>query len=393
MSPVREQRLLPALTGLRFLAAFYVVLFHFARWYVTGGPPWIKNLVDSGYVGVDLFFVLSGFVLTYTYLRPGVEHVSAREFWIARIARVYPMYLLAFALAIPLALKSVHHWYWSDIFTTGGGIVASAFLVQAWLPQTATVINGPGWSLSVEAFFYLVFPFVGVTLARLRGRRLILTVLILWASFLLVTLAYVLVYGSGTGISLGEMAVAYNPALNLPEFLTGVACALAFARGWQPLGRWLAPVSLGGALVILAFSSYIPPLLIQNGLLAPLFALALLGLAGGSGLLVRFLSWKPLTVLGEASYSIYILQVPLWYLLLEISRRLLHSQTPYLGRPVYFIGYSIALISISVVALYSIEVPMRRAIRKRFGVRRAIPDAPAVGDLARAPAIQPLTHE
>jgi peptidoglycan/LPS O-acetylase OafA/YrhL len=283
-------------------------------------------------------------------------------------------------LALPLVLNHVlHHWHnSSETLWTLGGIAASAVLLQAWLPQTASVINGPGWSLSVEAFFYLLFPFAVVALTRLSERRLLITVLLLWAAFLLVPLAYVLAHGSGSGMSLGEIAVAYNPALHVREFLIGVAGALVFNRRPQHISGWLAPASLAVAFMVLAFSSHIPLLLIQNGLLAPIFGLLVLGLSGDRGLLVRFLSWKPITVLGEASYSVYILQVPLWYPLLQISSRVFHNQTPYLGHPLYFIAYSVLLIAASIAALYLIETPARRAIRRKFGIRRAIPDAPPV---------------
>src|SRR6476661_1182191 len=109
MSKRGARALLPALTGVRFFAAFYVVLFHFTLWYFAAAPQWVRNIVSSGYVGVDLFFVLSGFVLTYTYLVPGASHVPRREFWVARIARIYPMYLVALALALPITLHSIFH--------------------------------------------------------------------------------------------------------------------------------------------------------------------------------------------------------------------------------------------------------------------------------------------
>ena len=81
---------LPALTSLRFFAALHVVIFHLYSIHVTEGPAWYRNLSSLGYVGVSLFFVLSGFILVYTYAGRAWTAVT---FWQARIARIYPAYL------------------------------------------------------------------------------------------------------------------------------------------------------------------------------------------------------------------------------------------------------------------------------------------------------------
>lgn len=95
-----ERSHLTALTGLRFLAAIHVVLFH-RREAFPGLPYAVENLLVSGNIGVNLFFVLSGFVLAYNYMNDdGLP--SRREFWVARFARIYPVYLLAFLLFAPV---------------------------------------------------------------------------------------------------------------------------------------------------------------------------------------------------------------------------------------------------------------------------------------------------
>jgi peptidoglycan/LPS O-acetylase OafA/YrhL len=87
---------LNALTTLRFLAALHVVLFHMrVTGVLPGGPWWYQNLASVGYIGVNLFFVLSGFILVYTYAN---TTVSPRRFWQARFARIYPAYALSLLL-------------------------------------------------------------------------------------------------------------------------------------------------------------------------------------------------------------------------------------------------------------------------------------------------------
>jgi peptidoglycan/LPS O-acetylase OafA/YrhL len=107
---------LPALTSSRFFAALYVVLFHLQTCQLIAGPSWFRKFCSIGYTGVSFFFVLSGFILVYTYAG---RDQSAREFWRARFARVYPAYafsLLAIAFIYFPAVMS-HDvgpvWAWS----------------------------------------------------------------------------------------------------------------------------------------------------------------------------------------------------------------------------------------------------------------------------------------
>src|SRR5437588_2823026 len=92
---------LHALTGIRFFAAMHVVIFH-ARHVFVFMPLWFRHIINTGDVAVSFFFILSGFVLSYTYLQPGGEfRGTRREFWAARLARIYPVYLLAFLMFFP----------------------------------------------------------------------------------------------------------------------------------------------------------------------------------------------------------------------------------------------------------------------------------------------------
>ena len=170
---------LRALTGLRFVAAFHVLVFHalftFSRAslrmpILAPGP--LRSLVSSGYVGVNLFFVLSGFVLAYAYVEDGKMTTSAGRFWRARFARIYPMHLIGVLLALPLFVLGslANHVQGVAIAKEGAKELAlSALLVQAWVPAHVLDLNGPSWSLSVEAFFYALFPLLVRLFGRLRA--------------------------------------------------------------------------------------------------------------------------------------------------------------------------------------------------------------------------------
>src|SRR6266404_9023548 len=98
---------LPALTGLRFVAAFWVVLYHFFRPLQLGipMPARIESIFQSGFCGVGLFFALSGFVLSYVYGDIDSDHpIAKRNFWAARFARVYPIHIVGFVLATPFVI-------------------------------------------------------------------------------------------------------------------------------------------------------------------------------------------------------------------------------------------------------------------------------------------------
>ncbi len=208
---------LDSLTGLRFLAAGMVVLYHASMWSVHDHNPG-KNPLEIGYVGVTFFFVLSGFVLAWTHRSDDTPHA----FWSRRFARIYPVHLLTFAIAavfVVLGIGSIDKRPW--------GWLAQVFLVQSWAPGPgALTYNSPAWSLSDEAFFYVLFPFV-MGIGWLRRRPVLMAALA--GGWLL-----------GGALLLGRIdrhhldVLFYLPLYRIGEFLIGVALALAMKRGWRP---------------------------------------------------------------------------------------------------------------------------------------------------------------
>lgn len=297
ISPKRE---LHALTGLRFFAAFSVVIYHFGQPLFAGAAAPIRSLAGTGYIAVSLFFLLSGFVLSYSYLnRQGDMRGSRRGFWAARFARIYPAYLLAFLLAAPTNLLwtlHVNHGAAGALkLVTGGSAVLG--LVQAWTPWTAWYWNYPAWSVSVEAFFYLSFPFLAPLVGRVQKKSTcVLAMFGLWIIALAAPVALYLARHITTAPGLNDhlqMAVEFTPLLRLPEFLIGVLLSRFFVLGFaiRPgLSRGLSYASAALVVAVLCFSAGIPHPILANGLLAPLFAVLILSLAYGEGLLAKFLS-------------------------------------------------------------------------------------------------------
>jgi len=193
------------LTGLRFVAAMLVVMHHLLHIDVSSGhgvgrllKKLTLNFTSASFVGVSFFFVLSGFILTYTYLgRPGQVGINQRDFWVARLARVYPTYLFALAIA---AVPFWQEWGGPNTACATPKIVTALttpLLLQAWTPCARAWWNAPGWSLSAEAFFYLLFPLLAVPIVRLGRRQLYAVMGCTYLAYLIVLYLYMAITVDG----------------------------------------------------------------------------------------------------------------------------------------------------------------------------------------------------
>lgn len=364
----RRPNHLPALTGLRFPAALLVVLLHYFHSLRQDAMAPHKSIMarlfdavtTNGFVGVNVFFILSGFILVYTYLDDNRNlRGTRRAFYSARLSRIYPVYLVAWLAAAPWHGEAVS-WPASSLATG----LTSLTLTQAWVPGTAYYWNGPGWSLSAEAFFYLVFPILAIPLGRLSTNWLWLVAGGMWMLALAVGLL-------DTYVTLSTVAspgiwifvAAGNPLARLPEFLGGIAIGHLFVRGAvSPAypGR-LATLAIGLVVGLLSLGSTIPHILLMHGLLDPLFALIILGLAHGRGHLAALFSLPAMVMLGEASYAVYILHEPLFAWL----DRAVGVPRPSDPRCAPFVVIYLALVVAASLIIYRVfEVPARRVIRR-----------------------------
>ncbi len=400
---VRER--LGPLTGLRFAAALGILLYHYGGPLLAGAPGWAERLRTGGHAWVGLFYVLSGFVLARANPEP-MDAPARRRFWIARLARLYPAYLVAFLLAAPFVVER-----WSaggSAAVAKGAVVAAAalLLVQAWVPSIARIWNAPGWSTSVVAAFYVAFPFAAARLARLSRRGLWLALAGAWALSLSLPLAYLALRpdGSVADFTWNEPfwleALKFHPLARAGEFLAGVALGLLDRRA--PLlrrrGGIAAALAVAAALALLAWDG-VPYPVLHDGALVPLFAVAVVGVARAAGPTGRVLASAPVRALGDASFALYALQEPLWLW----ARRLAGEPGPHASAP-FVAAFSAAAIAISVCVSTGLERPARRALRALLSgdPRRARPpttpgeprrDAPAESALFVPSPPPPLAHE
>lgn len=314
-----------------------------------------SRILGYGYISVSFFFMLSGFILAIVYLRPG-KSVQRRRFFLSRFARIYPLYLAAILLDLPHFLhvqRSVTH---APLSQTIGTIVATLTLTQAWFPNLHGLDN-PSWSLSAEAFFYLLFPFFGAQMIRLSLR----------ATLLLSVVVYTL--GIALVQSFHPSGQTYSPLPHLFVFILGIALARFYiwmgkrpehALRLQRTAPWMLLAGVGAILAIPALRIPIPEIQLQHGIAAPFFALVILALASGNRFIVRPLSPNWLVTLGEASFALYLIHQPI--------AAILRSSIERHGTPMLLV-YLLVCVSLSVLSLYFLEIPMRFWILSKERIR------------------------
>lgn len=349
------------LTFLRFIAAVIVVTFHFAKKSPLVAPS--PGFLTAGPEMVSFFFVLSGFVLAVSHWKRPDQPLW--QFYWARFARIAPLYFLA--LAATVALLAPHD---KNIVT------AQALFVQSWLLGTPISLNYPGWSISVEMFFYAIFPFA-LSLARdsrFRPRVLLVASLAAWAMT-----QVVVVYLLNARVTLAFRGslhdlIYYFPVVHLCSFLLGVAGGAWYLTEGQARRRGrlttslLAMASLIVAYLALEYRDkwnvidgvYVPT---SAALLSPLFLWVVLALARAEGPVARFFSRKPFVLLGEASFAFYILEVPVDALYM----RYLLPGRPNRGfdwSPGHFMRFVGILLVAAIASVYLFERPVRRLMMR-----------------------------
>jgi peptidoglycan/LPS O-acetylase OafA/YrhL len=300
---------IPGLTGLRGVAAVWVVVSHMA--YGKSDIPIIRN----GTLGVDVFFILSGFVLAYVYagkLKP-TDITGYLNFLRARIARIYPLHVFTLCLIglVVLALPGFANRY--SLFDQRFGFsafIASLLLIQNWAYWLPTCWNTPAWSLSAEWFAYITFP---ITLSLTQRWRTTSVPLLLAAA----SLAAFIVLMTLKGVIDPNVTGAPGMVRMLSEFVCGCLLFRATANGLRPLPR----LADAGAVTLLLVS-----LLWREAIFLSLPAIALVVLltAQNEGWIARSLSLRPIIFLGEISFSLYmvhwiILQIANWIISTELN--------------------------------------------------------------------------
>lgn len=340
-----------SLTGIRGLAAIWVVLFHFSPMtsnFLGVSAP--SMVIPFGYLGVDLFFMLSGYVLGLSYSAAFLKSVNTTfwRFWIGRLFRIMPLHwfvmltMAALILAWPSELATVDR--------NLPNFIASFFLVQNWGLGSPWAWNWPTWSLSAEMVAYIAFPLIVYSSARFvpRGRAANI-----WAACLCLALMIAVF------LTIGRPNLGATGYLGLPR------CVLEFAAGfflyravrdWKISNMMPDQMLLAGCLITAVCIS-IPGL----SFAVPFgFALIILACAF-SGRLANLLFANTISkYLGEISYSVYLTHSVLLVVLEALIRAFaLQDLAPTL-RLVFVLSWIPLLLMISTLTWRLLELPGRR---------------------------------
>lgn len=366
-APRREQ--LPALTSLRFFAALHVVLHHFAwaearKHSENYANPLVAgwfNILDVGFLAVSFFFVLSGFILAYTYLDKAEQGLPPRPFYVARFARIYPAY---FVSLIPGA-----RIVWNLAKQFGAPFAAlycgaKLAMVHTWLPSTNQGWNDPTWSLSVEALFYASFPFFAVKIARMPKQKVRGWLLAAFAAIVALGIARQIVESQTGDFDLVRNWFLRFPPARLPEFLFGVLLGKSFmaAPKEERIDDGKLVYALATSVAVLACSSLIPGAFLTP-VLVPAIAWLLVEAARAKGALGKFLALPWMLLLGEASYSLYLIHGPVRAGYESAMRRLYHGSPDSLA---FLLPYVAVAIGASILMHKWVEVPARGWIRSKL---------------------------
>ncbi len=353
---IMPKDLLKPLTSLRFFAALWVVLYTYIKELY---PPVHFGLIDKGYLGVDLFFILSGFILSYVYLEAfGERRFDYREFVVNRLARVYPLHLATLLFTLLLiagaALKGVQldpnaaNWQ---------ALPAHLLLMQSWGLAPSAAFNHPSWSISAEWFAYLTFPATAAVAWRLRERPILAVGLA--AGFLI---GLNLVFSAVAGFNLTHATFQWGALRIVPSFLFGAALYLAW-RGGAVASPWLARFGTASAsLIVIAAASFGADRPHIDILIVLALGLMILSVAGmdrdGPGVL----SSKIFVYLGEISFATYMIYVPWKWVFLKAVHAVLNLGDE--GLPfTWWLAGLLALVPLSMLAHHLIELPFRRIVR------------------------------
>ena len=344
------------LTFLRFIAALLIIVCHFGSTTAPFDTGFINAFVREGSIAVSFFFFLSGTVLFLTY---GTKsRIHPRQFYLKRFARIYPVYVIAFLITLLLGMFVL------NAYPKGLAIILQLFSLHAWYPGSCLSINFPGWSISVEVFFYLLFPVIMYLLRKLSFKQQVILICSVWLLSLAQHYYFIYHLHLPPGPE-SDQFMLYFPLWPLNTFLFGILAGSIIQRMQQTEKKHFNAARLsyvvGSVLFVLLLVTNNPfrPL-VHNGGMSPLFLLIIVGLAMDRSLITKALSHNYCILLGNASYSMYILQWPVYIMFGQ-----LFGTDTLSGASFY--TYLISLITISCITYFFFEKGMRSFILRKWG--------------------------
>lgn len=333
------------ITFTRFVAAMAIVISHFNKDLFLYKIKYIGEIFLRANVGVSYFFILSGFIMIIAYHRK--EKIGYLDFYRNRVARIYPLYIVGLLLYF-IMRYSDFSFNKTFLYLLG---------VQSWIPGKALILNFPGWSISVEFLFYLIFPWLYNFLYSKGNKSIWIIAILIWIGTQVFSNLYIHSPAYRGPHTDSHEFLHYFPLWHINEFLIGNLAGLFFVKNHKERNYDLAVAVL---LIAVILSLIFIPLNFHNGLMAILFVPVIYLISCNNGIITSFFSIKPLEFLGEISYAIYIIHIPVLYIL----RSFLWDYFQMSQSNTIFWIYILVLIIVSAIFYQFIEKPMRDYLRK-----------------------------
>ncbi|NIF82312.1 acyltransferase [Comamonas sp. Tr-654] len=346
------------LTGVRFLAAFSILVFHIDMRWPLSSNVYLKNIISQGAVGMTLFFMLSGFILAYNYAD---NSINFKKYIVNRFSRIYPVYILLSIISIPWIGINFTDASFKNLFQIITLNFINLFALQAWFPNLFNYWTfGGTWSISVEIFLYVMFPLLVNLAKNFTKKHIALGVVLLCIISALPGLTTYL-------FSPPQFGVFYAmPIFRLSEFIIGIFLyKLYILKIRVPYPNIFLFVSTLTFFTYLAlFGSELPQYIGHNFIVIPYIALILYLVAAEKTFISSILSSRAFNFLGRISYSFYLLQIFVLLYLID-NRDFIVEMIPLLSNNILLlICVTIILIISSTVCYYYVEERYRVIIKK-----------------------------
>jgi peptidoglycan/LPS O-acetylase OafA/YrhL len=375
----KKSEYLSNLTPLRGIAALLVAIFHFEMAIARFVPVSKTMFFEKCYLMVDLFFVMSGFIIYHVYgmnfnLKMKKEALS--NFFVARFARTYPLHFFSLLLLILLILFLAPPGTYPNMMEYPAAIPANFFLLQSFHTLRIYTWNIPSWSISAEWAAYALFPLIALFIMKKRKLSVIVLLLVILSAYLSI-------------MFLLPRRNPLNPAVPVPHninttfdygflrgiagFITGILIYLLYES--EKIKRFFGRDVL--AFITLFFLILFMHFALNDGFCVILFALLVLCFACNTGRLHAICNNRILQFLGLISYSIYLMQI---FFQDPFSKGLRLPNVTGFGRGkqnidfgsglMYCVIYLVGLVAISTITYFTIENPCRKFINRKWGNKK-----------------------
>ncbi len=346
------------LTSLRFFFAFIIFTHHltFLSKSKAAYLRWIHEyILKEGFIGVSFFFILSGFILAYNYRDSFLDKsISKTDFYIARIARIYPVHLLCLLIAVPITLKDVSF----NLSTWLTQLFFNATLTQSFIPIKYIYFsfNSPSWSISNELFFYLLFPFLIIIGSKVKDNRYkkgLLTMSILLIPFLMLIIP----------AEYYKHFFYVNPFFRVFDFIIGLILFEIYLniKNKQRTINYdvLEVTSILLLLLFFIFHTWVPLVMRYSIYYWIPMSLIILVFSFQSGLISKFLSNKTLMYLGEISFGLYMFHQLVLKYFIDLNKSYFHIANEYY---IILIIFTVSLI-VSFISFIWFEKPLNKYLK------------------------------